>query len=67
MEEGYDAPVDSTPGYGKGPGVALLKDWLAMIRGEVAACRNTTESMLATVKIVDTILQASAEGRRIDL
>ena len=67
MEEVYDSPVDSTPGYGRGPGVALLKDWLAMMRGEVEACRNTTASMLATVRIVDTILLASAEGRRIDL
>ncbi len=67
MEETYDAPVDSTPGYGGLPGVALLKDWLAMMRGEVEQCRNTTSSMLSTVKIVDTILQASQEGRRIQL
>ncbi|MBA61196.1 MAG: hypothetical protein CMJ76_02415 [Planctomycetaceae bacterium] len=67
MEETYDAPVDSTPGYGGGPGVELLEDWLAMIRGDVETCRNTTESMLTTVRVVDTILQASEEGRRIDL
>ena len=67
MEETYDAPIDATPGYGGGPGVALLEDWLNMIRGNIAACRNTTESMLATVKVVDTIIRASNEGRRIDL
>ncbi len=67
MDEIYNAPEDTTPGYGKGPGVALLQDWFAMIRGEVAACRNTTESMLANVQIVDTILDASREGRRIEL
>ena len=67
MEETYDAPIDSTPGYGGGPGVALLEDWLSVIHGKSPACRNTTESMLATVKVVDTIIQASDEGRRIDL
>ena len=67
MEETYDSPADMTPGYGGGAGVSLVQDWLAMIRGDVQACRNTTESMLATVRVVDTILQASKEGRRIDL
>ena len=67
MEETYDAPADSTPGYGGGPGVALLQDWFAMIRGDVEACRNTTDSMLATVQIVDTILQASLDGRRLEI
>ena len=38
-----------------------------MIRGDVEACRNTTDSMLATVQIVDTILQASLDGRRLEI
>ena len=30
------------------------------------ACRNTTASMVATLRLIDTICRASAEGRRIE-
>ncbi|MBT3890999.1 MAG: Gfo/Idh/MocA family oxidoreductase [Planctomycetaceae bacterium] len=66
MEDEFIAPTDDTPGYGGANGVALLRDWYALIRGEVTSCRNTTQSMIDTVRLIEHIITASAEGRRID-
>jgi hypothetical protein len=66
MEDEFIAPADDTPGYGGVNGVALLRDWYALIRGEVDTCRNTTQSMVDTVRLIENIITASDEGRRID-
>ena len=66
MEDEFIAPADDTHGYGGANGIALLRDWYALIRGEVASCRNTTQSMVDTVRLIENIITASNEGRRID-
>ncbi|MEC7564379.1 MAG: Gfo/Idh/MocA family oxidoreductase [Planctomycetota bacterium] len=66
MEDELQTDPDSVSGYGGAPGVALLEDWFAMIHGTVTACRNTTQTMLDTVMLVEQILTASDQGRRID-
>jgi predicted dehydrogenase len=64
MEETFSTPADDTPGYGGTRGLALVQDWLTAIRTG-GACRNTVESVLAVLKLTDTIYEASREERRI--
>jgi len=66
MEETFTLPADTTAGYGGARGVALVRDWLAAARGEVLVCRNTVDSALATLRLLDAIYQSSDEGRRIE-
>lgn len=66
MEETFTLPKDTTPGYGGRRGVALVQDWLDAARSGGRPCRNTPASTLATCQLIDTIYQASAEGRRIE-
>jgi predicted dehydrogenase len=65
MEETLTIPADSTPGYGGREGVALVRDWLDACR-QGGPCRNTPESVTAVLELIDTIYQASREGRRIE-
>jgi predicted dehydrogenase len=67
MEETFDLPPDRTPGYGGAKGVAAVRDWLAAARGEVPACRNTVDSALATLRVLDALYKSSDEGRRLML
>ena len=64
MEETFVLPADKTPGYGGRRGVALLQEWIAAARSG-HSCRNTVESTIATLRLIDTIYQASREERRI--
>jgi len=66
MEETFVLPSDSTKGYGGRQGLALVRDWLDAARSGGRPCRNTPESLAGTLAIIDTILRASAEGRRIE-
>lgn len=66
MEETYALPPDQTTGYGGYRAVDLLSDWIAAARQPGTACRNTPESTLATLELIDTIYRSSAEGRRIE-
>ncbi len=66
MEETFTLPPDSTPGYGGGKGERLVNDWLSCIQANGAHCRNTGESMLHTLQLIDAIYQSSREGRRIE-
>lgn len=65
MEETYIVPEDHAPGYGGSRTVALLRDWIAAARGG-SFCRNTPQSTLATLELIDTIYESSRQGRRIE-
>ena len=64
MEETYSLPLDKTPGYGGRRGVALLQEWIAAARCG-RSCRNTVGTTIATLRLIDTIYQASREECRI--
>ena len=66
MNESFSLPEDSTPGYGGARNVESIRDWIHAARDRQHACRNTPESLLATLRLIDTIYQASREGRRIE-
>jgi predicted dehydrogenase len=66
MEETFSTPADTTPGYGGARGRALVRDWLDAAQSGRTDCRNTPESVLATLELIDTIYRASREGRRIE-
>lgn len=66
MNERFLVPEDKVPGYGGGRMLALLRDWVAVARRERTACRNTPQSTLATLQLLDAIYSASEQGRRID-
>lgn len=65
MEETFVMPADDTPGYGGKDGHALVSEWLNAARHAGGTCRNTVDSMLATLQLIDAIYQASREQRRI--
>lgn len=67
MEEVFSLPLDQTPGYGGARSRELIRDWIAVARGQRGECRNTPASTLAVLKLMDKVFQASAEGRRIPL
>jgi predicted dehydrogenase len=66
MEETFSTPADTTPGYGGARGRALVRDWIDAARAGRSDCRNTPESVLATLELIDTIYRASREHRRIE-
>jgi hypothetical protein len=66
MEETFSTPADTTPGYGGARGRALVRDWLETACSGRTDCRNTPESVLATLELIDTIYRASREARRIE-
>jgi predicted dehydrogenase len=66
MNESFSLPEDTTPGYGGARNVELLRDWIHSARDRKHECRNTPESLLATLRIIDAIYHASREGRRIE-
>ena len=64
MEETFTLPADETPGYGGAKGVRLVRAWLDTARvGQ--ACRNSVDSALATLRLLDLVYQSSDEGRRL--
>lgn len=64
MEETFDLPADHTPGYGGAKGIATVRDWIAAARGE-GPCRNTVDSTLETLRVLDALYQSSEQGRRV--
>jgi predicted dehydrogenase len=66
MEEKFILPVDNTRGYGGKRTVQLLMDWIAMARGG-PDCRNTPESVCATLKALDAIYLSSRLEKTISL
>lgn len=65
MEETFELPPDDTPGYGGKAMIALLRDWVRSAH-EGGDCRNTPESMVAVLEIIDRIYESSHAGRRVE-
>lgn len=64
MEETFVLPPDRTPGYGGIRGLRLVRDWLhAAATG--AACRNTPQTMLDTLLVLDRIYESATAARTI--
>lgn len=75
MEETFQVAADPTPGYGGVRGVDVVGDWLSAIEERRAvsgsstaprACRNTPESTVATLELLDAAYESSRLGRRIE-
>jgi len=66
MEETFDLPADRTPGYGGARGVELIRDWLIAARGG-PPCRNTVDSTMGTLDVLDAVYRSSQEGRIVTL
>jgi len=64
MDEIFTIPSDSTPGYGGGRTLRLLRDWLAAARGEPADSRCDLASTCETLRLLEAIQSASTSGRR---
>jgi predicted dehydrogenase len=64
MDDTYDSPPDSTPGYGGSRGMALVDDWLDSFQTGVP-CRNSPESLVKTLHWMDAVYQASDNGQRV--
>jgi predicted dehydrogenase len=67
MEETFDLPADPMPGYGGARGVATIRDWIMQARSGRPGCRNTLDSTLETLRVLDAVYRSSDEGRRITL
>jgi len=65
-EEVFTVEHDETPGYGGRNGVALVNDWIQAAGQSGTRCRNTPSSMTDVLELIETIYQASNEGRRIE-
>jgi predicted dehydrogenase len=65
MEETFTLAADPTPGYGGERGVRLLREWIAAARGGPAACRNSVDSVMATLRLLDRVYESSEAGRRV--
>jgi predicted dehydrogenase len=65
MDESFTLPPDATPGYCGARGAALVRDWLDAARTPGHSCRNTPESTLAVLELLDAIGRASREGRTV--
>lgn len=66
MDEVFALPVDETPGYGGKRAMDAVSDWLAAAREGGRACRNTPESTVDTLALIDAIYESSKTGRRIE-
>ncbi len=66
MEETFSLPEDKTAGYGGLRAVNLIRDWIEDARTQQHRCRNTIDSTLATLRLLDAIYRSSQEGRRIE-
>jgi predicted dehydrogenase len=67
MNEVFTLPMDPTPGYGGQRMLRLLRDWIAVARGERQSCRNTPQTTLTCLQILDSIYHSSDRGERIKI
>ncbi|HET6575877.1 MAG TPA: Gfo/Idh/MocA family oxidoreductase [Fimbriiglobus sp.] len=65
-DEKFVLPVDQTPGYCGERGVHLIRDWVESARTGRTVCRNTVDSTLASLRLLDLVCQSSNEGRRVE-
>ena len=66
MEEVFEIPPDHTFGYGGARNKALVQNWLESAQTDGRPCRNTPQSAVDTLRLIDVIYQSSKEGRRVD-
>ena len=67
MEETFTLPADATNGYGGARGVHLIRDWVESAVGGENRCRNTIDSTLTTLRLLDAVYRSSEEGRRVEM
>ena len=65
MDEVFELPPDEVSGYGGQRMIDLLRDWIRAMR-KGTNCRNTPESTIATLEVIDTIYEASEKAKRIE-
>lgn len=65
MEETFALPRDVTPGYGGQRCIELIRDWIHAAQAGGRPCRNTPQTTVATVEVIDAIYESSRTGRRI--
>ncbi len=65
MEETFTLPADETPGYGGQRATKLIRDWLDAAREGGRPCRNTPQTTLDTLALIDAIYESSEKGQRI--
>lgn len=66
MDETFTIPRDEVSGYGGARSVALIREWIAAARGGQTSIRNSPESLLAVLDILDKIYESSASGRCVE-
>jgi predicted dehydrogenase len=66
MDEIFSIPADPVPGYGGSRSIALITDWIDAARKRNVSCRNSPESLLAVLDVIDTIYESSETGRRVE-
>jgi predicted dehydrogenase len=67
MEETFTLPADTMSGYGGKRGVHLIRDWIESARSGANRCRNTVDSVMRTLRLLDAVYRSSEEGRRVEL
>lgn len=67
MNETFTLPEDKTTGYGGQRGVRLIRDWIESARSGESHSRNTIESTISALRLLDRIYQSSKERRTLDL
>jgi len=66
MDETFDLPADKKPGYHGSRAFRAIQDWMNAARSGSQPCRNTPQSTVDTLELIDTIYRSSREGRRIE-
>ncbi|MFT4586467.1 MAG: putative dehydrogenase [Candidatus Binatia bacterium] len=66
MDETFELPVDNTPGYGGKRTVKAIRDWLDAAKEDGRPCRNTPQTLVETLSLVDAIYESSRTGRRVE-
>ncbi|MEZ5275322.1 MAG: hypothetical protein R3F07_02945 [Opitutaceae bacterium] len=66
MDETFDLPADTMPGYHGSRACRAIRDWMNAARSGSHRCRNTPQSTVDTRELIDTIYRSSREGRRIE-
>ena len=66
MDEEFALPQDKVKGYGGRRTLDLILDWVAMAR-VCAPCRNTPESTLETLQVIDAIYESSRQQKLVVL
>ncbi len=70
MDETFTLPHDHTKGYGGAAGLELVRDWLRLARSQepeaTPSCRNTPQTALATLELIDAIYRSSDQGCRVE-